>query len=603
MDRRTLLAIALIFTLTMAWSKLSRQWYGNSADNIVLADSTQVVSSPGARTNTEPLRTDPIANSTANAAGSTVDVMASDMPQDFLAVPEKTYVMETDLVRASFSSHGGRLTSWLCLKYPGPDTPYVELVPGPDEFGSVSDADVLMFSRRELPLGDVPFVAKSNTQLPPDGSPAELVMTARTVGGAVLTKTLIFRPDDYAYDVTYGLTFDSTEARTAFFAEYGEPVSVRYRWRRGITNTEELVSGMVRSMPTFRSFAMVGDEVHILNQKDLGKGGEKSNGNYRGTLRFAGIQNKYFVNLGYVANAKEKIIDGRARLGGDPETMHQAWEIELPLRDEAGTVVSTISRFIGPSDYNRLRTHNSFLERTVNLGWKWIQPVSELMLGIMNWLHKFIPNYGWVIVAISILSKLVFYPLTQRGTRAMKNMQESQARLKPKMDALKSKCGSDSQRYNQELMKLYKEEGVNPMAGMAGCLPMLIQMPVFIALYQVLYNMVDLRMTPFIFWISDLSRPDALFVLPFTLPLIGSSFNLLPIIMAIATWAQTKLTPQTGGGGQMAAMNNIMPVMMLFFLYNMPSGLVIYWTINTAMTAFQSWTVNRSAVTAGGASA
>ncbi|MBT4291572.1 hypothetical protein HOD41_02680, partial [bacterium] len=103
-----------------------------------------------------------------------------------------------------------------------------------------------------------------------------------------------------------------------------------------------------------------------------------------------------------------------------------------------------------------------------------------------------------------------------------------------------------------------------------------------------------LRFTPFVGWISDLSQPDALFALPFTLPLIGSNFNLLPILMALATFYQTKLTPQTGAqGGQMAAMQNIMPIMMLFFLYNMPSGLVIYWTINTVMTALQTWWVGR----------
>ncbi len=150
---------------------------------------------------------------------------------------------------------------------------------------------------------------------------------------------------------------------------------------------------------------------------------------------------------------------------------------------------------------------------------------------------------------------------------------------------------------------MYKEEGVNPMAGMAGCMPMLIQMPVFLALYQVLYNMVDLRMAPWVLWINDLSQPDALFMLPFSLPLIGSYFNLLPLIMAAATWFQSKMTPQSGMGGQMASMTTIMPIMMLFFLYNMPSGLVIYWTINTAVTAFQSWRIHSAVPAAGGAQA
>jgi YidC/Oxa1 family membrane protein insertase len=115
--------------------------------------------------------------------------------------------------------------------------------------------------------------------------------------------------------------------------------------------------------------------------------------------------------------------------------------------------------------------------------------------------------------------------------------------------------------------------------------------------------MVDLRMAPWALWINDLSQPDALFTLPFSVPMMGSYFNLLPLVMAAATWFQTKLTPQAGAGGQMAMMTTLMPIMMLFFLYNMPSGLVIYWTINTGMTAFQSWQVNRAASATGGAEA
>jgi YidC/Oxa1 family membrane protein insertase len=602
MDRRTLLAIALIFTLTLVWSKLSRQFSGNPAENTLETDTVQVA----APTETRDLP--PVETSGTNPSAAAVTPVetipaATGQAMSFTQSPEITFSVETSVIRAEYSSRGGILTSWLCLDYPGAEAEFVELLPVRDELSRPAAADVLVFSKRELPLRDISFSTDGNLNLEVTDQPRDFVLTAEANGGVVLRKIMSFLPGSYAYDERYEIDFNSTEARASFLDEYGEPVSARYVWDRGIAVTEEQVSGMVRQMPSFRSFAMVGDEIHILNRKDLTKNDEKSGGSYRGSLRFAGLQNKYFTNLGFVPNAIETVVDGRIRLGGDQETMHQSWEIELPLRENSGVIGASLSRYLGPSEYNRLRSHNSHLERTVNLGWKWIQPISELMLGIMNWLHKFIPNYGWVIVAISILSKLAFYPLTQRGTKSMKNMQESQARLKPKMDALKSKCGSDSQRYNQELMKLYKEEGVNPMAGMMGCLPMLIQMPVFIALYQVLYNMVDLRQTPFIFWIDDLSRPDALFILPFTLPFIGSAFNLLPIIMAIATWAQTKLTPQTGGGSQMAAMNNIMPVMMLFFLYNMPSGLVIYWTINTAMTAFQSWTVNRSAATAGGASA
>ena len=613
MDRRTLLAIVLIFAMTLIWSKMSRQFYGAPEDDAgAAADSSRVVEAPDAGTGTArdvastplPVREqapDPVRDSRSGTlpAGDVAGAAFSFKPAETL-----TATVETDLFHAEFSTHGAVPLSWRLVEYPGFDNPAVELIPAPDELAAPPSSDVLVFSRGAIETGSIAFEMPGETDLDATFEPKDLVFIARTYDGVTLKKTLSFQPDRYAYAIRYDISFESSDARDAFFAKYGDPISTRFVWDRGIAVTEASVSGMARRMQTERAFSMVGEEMRILMQKDLTKGGDKAGGTFRGTVRFAGLQNKYFTILGFVPQAHETVVDGRIRLGGNPETMNQSWEIELPMRETAGTINASVSRYLGPSEYDRLKDYGSSLEKTVNLGWKWIEWLSEFVLNLLNWLHRFIPNYGWVIVVVSILSKLVFYPLTARGTRAMKKMQESQARLKPKMDALKEKCGKDSQRYNQELMKLYREEGVNPMAGMAGCLPMLIQMPVFIALYQVLYNMVDLRQTPFIFWINDLSRPDALFALPFSLPLLGSSFNLLPIIMAVATWAQTKMTPQAGGAGnQMAAMNNIMPVMMLFFLYNMPSGLVIYWTINTAMTAFQSWTVNRSAAADAGAQA
>jgi YidC/Oxa1 family membrane protein insertase len=136
---------------------------------------------------------------------------------------------------------------------------------------------------------------------------------------------------------------------------------------------------------------------------------------------------------------------------------------------------------------------------------------------------------------------------------------------------------------------------------MAGCLPLLVQMPVFIALYQALRNTIALRQAPFALWMNDLASPDALFQLPISLPFLGSSFNLLPVLMAVSMYFQTKMTPSAASGGQMAVMNSIMPFMMLFIFYNMPSGLVLYWLVNTVMQIYQTWRINSTAPATGGA--
>jgi YidC/Oxa1 family membrane protein insertase len=211
----------------------------------------------------------------------------------------------------------------------------------------------------------------------------------------------------------------------------------------------------------------------------------------------------------------------------------------------------------------------------------------------MNWMHQFIPNYGVIIIIFSVLTKLLFYPLTQKQTESMKKMQE----IQPKMKALQEKYKNDKEKLNKATMEMYQKEGVNPLAG---CLPLLVQMPVFFALYQGLSHTISLRMQPFFGWINDLSQPDALFQMPFELPFLGADFNVLPILMALAMYIQGKVAPTTAGGGQMAAMTTMMPLIMVFIFYNMPSGLVLYWLVNTILQVYQSWKIHRNAPKDGG---
>ncbi len=602
MDRRTVLAMVLFLAIFLAWTKFME----SQRPPVVAAGADSLAAAPATAAET------PVRDVVTTPARERPDIPADTpvVPADFAfpSAGDQTYTVTTDLFRATFSEAGGVLVSWEGLEFPGlEEGTDVELVPPHGDFDPPRAGDVLVYERGALDLSDASFrpAGSATLSLGPDDAPRDFVLVASTAEGLVVEKILTFTPGLYTIGLRYDVRAETDAARVALDAALGDPQSVRFVWNQGIAVTEHGVKTMMRRDFDSRSFAMVGEELSFRNAHDLGKDNGKGVGAFQGSVRFAGLQSKYFSILGFVPRDEEvgTVSVGRIRLGGDAETGRQSWEIELPLRGDYRGSAAGMTYYVGPTDYHRLRAHNNDLQTVVNLGWKWIQPISELVLKLMNWLHGFIPNYGWVIIIISILSKLVFYPLTARGTRAMKKMQESQARLKPKLDALKKKWSSDPQRLNQETMKLYKEEGVNPMAGMGGCLPLLIQMPIFFALYQVLFNMVDLRMAPWILWIDDLSRPDALFTLPFSIPLMGSYINLLPLLMAAATWYQTKLTPQSGAGGQMAAMTTLMPIMMLFFLYNMPSGLVIYWTINTVMTAFQSWQVNRTTPATGGAEA
>jgi YidC/Oxa1 family membrane protein insertase len=194
-------------------------------------------------------------------------------------------------------------------------------------------------------------------------------------------------------------------------------------------------------------------------------------------------------------------------------------------------------------------------------------------------MHLFIPNYGWVLIIFSVLLKIVLTPLTNSSTRSMKEMQN----IQPQLNALQEKYASDPQRLNNERLKLMREHGVNPMGG---CLPLLLQMPILWALFIVFRTTIELRQAPFIFWITDLSAPDTIFTLPFSIPIYGSQVNVLPFIMAISQLVQQKISGASGGKQQKVMMYFM--TIFFFFLFNQfPSGLNLYYTLYNILSIIQ----------------
>ena len=189
--------------------------------------------------------------------------------------------------------------------------------------------------------------------------------------------------------------------------------------------------------------------------------------------------------------------------------------------------------------------------------------------------HQFIPNYGLIIVLFAIVIKIIVYPLTHKTYESAAKMQEVQ----PKITALRDKYKNDNQRLSRETMKLYKEEGVNPLGG---CLPLLLQMPIFISLYNLFGKTIVLRQAPFILWIQDLSLPDELLI-------GGFGLHVLPLLMAGSMFIQQKMTMKDP---KQAMLVYMMPVMMIFIFWSMSSGLVLYWTIFNVLTIGQQLLVN-----------
>ncbi len=231
------------------------------------------------------------------------------------------------------------------------------------------------------------------------------------------------------------------------------------------------------------------------------------------------------------------------------------------------------------------------LERSVDRGWFWVAPLTDGFSTLLAWGYQVIPNYGVVIILLTILLRLAMAPLTVKQMRAMKKNSSRMGQLQPKMKAIQEKYKDDSQRRNEETMKLYKEAGVNPLTMMGGgCLPMLLQLPVFVALYYALQSSIDLRQAPFVLWIHDLSIPET----AFTIPGIEIPVRILPLAMGASMVLQQKMTPSPSmDPAQARMMMTMMPIMFTVLFYGFPAGLVLYWFVSNLLAIGQQYWVNR----------
>jgi YidC/Oxa1 family membrane protein insertase len=314
-----------------------------------------------------------------------------------------------------------------------------------------------------------------------------------------------------------------------------------------------------------------------------------------GRIRWASVMNKYFI-VG-LAPAGSPPLEVLIRPSSDAQRL--GFQVKVPNlsglgsdgsgaaggagRGDSGAWSTSVAVYTGPQEIRSLDASPLRMGEAIDYGWAIIQPISQLLLRGLKFLYDLIPNYGVAIILISTLTKLAFYKLSHQSIKSMKDMKKIQGEL----EELRKRFKNDAQRLNQETMALYKKHGVNPMAG---CMPMLLQTPVFIALYNVLNRTIELRGAPFVLWIDDLSAPDALAKLPFSLPFIGNNIALLPIVMGIATFLQQKMT--SIDPRQMALLY-IMPVFMTVIFFNFPSGLVLYWLINTVLTIAQQYYIER----------
>lgn len=523
-------------------------------------------------------RSEPLGLAPAPARDSlAVSAFASPDTSAVADAPRKRIVVASPLYEIAIDARGATIESVRLFEFADKNGQPVELLPpGESWSGDRMLSATIRGSARELVLDQVVFEATSGSQALSDGArvvvsendSTDVVFRATGPGGTV-ERTYRF----------YGNRYDFRTVIRASEALVPGAETVMWSFGPGLTSTEENAKD---DQSKFRSSVLLGEEFHRKHPGDFGRANVE---NFSGTLNWASLQTKYFL----AAMIPPRPVRADVEMSGVKQDHRVSQKVAIPATIARGEITSEMRAFFGPLDFKLVDDLGVGLDKNVEFGWKFIRPVSVGVLWSMNALHRVIPNYGWVIVIISILTKVLFYRLTHKSFKSMKEMQD----LQPRIAGLKEKFGNDRRRLSEETMKLYKEAGVNPLGG---CLPMLLQMPVFIALFNVLSHAVELRGAPWIGWITDLAQQDVLFKLPASLPLIGDNFSLLPLLMGGAMWAQSKLggSPTGQPGNPMPpGFNTILPIVFTFLFYKMPSGLVIYWIINTGLSVAQQYYIVR----------
>ncbi len=357
-------------------------------------------------------------------------------------------------------------------------------------------------------------------------------------------------------------------------------------WSNGIRFVEE--NSVDEANYSNASLYYGGDHVIV----DASSVGEKEQKDFNGRVDWIAVRDKYFAAIiapNNPASVEGAYIEGtRKNYKNDGVKEFYSIRLIVPFKNQ-DVEKNSFTLYVGPVDYDILKTYGDHFIAIVEfgsfLGLKFIvRPIAEyILMPLFTFLHTFIPNYGWVIIVFSLIIKFVLYPLTKSSYQSMKKMQM----LQPKMAEIKEKYKDDPQKVNKETMKLYSTYGVNPAGG---CLPLLLQMPIFVALWGLFQVAIELRQQPFMLWITDLSRPDIIYHLPFKIPLFGiNQISGLALLMGITTFVQQKMSVKDP---KQQGLVYIMPVMLTLMFMGFPSGLNLYYFMFNVFSIGQQYYIN-----------
>lgn len=559
MEKRFLLAVVLCFLILMV--------YQAYLEKFQKARMAQQGEKPLAEAPTSVRQPEPVQAPPAPVSGETVPAAAEDWDKE---PPCKEVVVDTDLYRVVFCSHTGRPLSWRLKKYEikpvsrcglvklfgsstgdeaqaPPGARWVERLHG---LGPQESPLALEFStgKERIPLRERLEPDRPGLVLQKGDNPALLTFTGRDPLGRAIRRTYTFTPDSYLVGLEIEISGIDPSLQNAGV---------------GLALTER-IGAERRDRYTFSGFMGLVDGT-LKKEKELKPAETRY---YPGRVEWQGFSDKYFLTCLIPMNSpisSVKVEMTESQPGGDGGLFLSSLIYNVQDHLEGETARLSYGLYVGPKDLDVLKSAGHALEESIDLGWFGF--IARPLLVVLKFFNRFTHNYGVAIILLTIVIKILFHPLTRKQFQAMKEMQK----LQPKLQALREKYKGDRERLNREMMDFYRTHKINPLSG---CWPMLLQIPVFFALYKALLNSIELRQAPFVLWIQDLSEKDPCYV--------------TPIIMGATMYLQQKMTPAMGDPNQQKVMA-FMPLIFTVMFLQFPSGLVLYWLVNNILSIGQQY--------------
>jgi YidC/Oxa1 family membrane protein insertase len=554
---RGVIFVIVVVAITFIWIKFFQPPAPPPGNPSQVAGKTVPGQSSGAGTRQPSVAASPTAASAAPAVVSNIPVVQ--------ASAERSVVVESRLYRVVLSNRGAMVRNWTLKNYFDDQNP-----PRPLDLVNPDAAQELGWPL-SLVLSDPQLEAEANSALyevSPGfenlNAPAEVAFHWSD-GHLDVTKELKFT-QDYQFSIEVSASLD------------GRPLAPAIAWRGGFGD-----KAVYQASQLVTVFYQQADKLNLLQYKKLGLPGNQIQPfEQAGPLQYTGIMDQFF--------AATFIPDGSdLSLWHWTQWHHYTNSDNQPAADPAAEIAVGTSlagpvkahMYVGPKDLAILSRVQPSLEGLVNFGW--FSVISKALLFALQWLHRYIPNWGWAIVVLTLLINTAVFPLKMKSYRSMQEMQKIAPEMRQIQDKYKKYSMTDPRKkgMQEEILALQQRHGISPFAQLGGCLPMLLQMPIWWALWRVLTGAIELRHAPWILWVHDLSVKDPYYV--------------LPIAMAIAMYASTAMTPQTAAiDPAQQKMMRLMPLMFVAFFFRYASGLNLYMLTSSLVAAGQQYYLNRT---------